>query len=221
MELEFQLMKKLCMTIPVTCHPSGCFPTLTLAGCNALSYCFSCSAQACLGFGIEEKQCSAQAGSFSEHCVVFHTKTAWSKLPIPTPAELSCLWLKHLLGPGTGHPQSYLTSSASPQPLSKSAGAAQGSTCTLEGIHPQECSDPSTANTASAHHRQHAECQASSGTPERCSLGGGGSSWDRANPPCQFCHQQPQAAGSQEGKIQCAEWGNSSAEPGTQCCKAS
>lgn len=98
-----------------------------------------------------------------------HTKTAWSKLPIPTPAQLSCLWLKHLLGPGTGLSQSYFTSWASPC-LSRRCRGCTGQY--LEGIHPQECSDPSTANTALAQHRQHAECQVSSGTPARCSLGG-------------------------------------------------
>lgn len=35
----------------------------------------------------------------------------------------------------------------------------------------------------------------------------------RANPSCQFFHQQAQAAGSREGILQYAEWGSSSKEP--------
>lgn len=168
------------MTIPATCHPRplGCFST-TCPGwlqCTLLLLQLLCSSLPWIWNQWKSSTLTKLEASLSTACCS-HTKTTWSKMPIPTPVELSCLWLKQLLGPGID----FLRAIAQAQPhhaCPEGAGAAQGTTCTLEGICLQECSDPSPANRASAEHSQHAECQASSGpgTPASCSLGGGGTS---------------------------------------------
>lgn len=53
--------------------------------------------------------------------------------------------------------------------------------------------------------------------PQRAAHSEGEAHLERANPSYQFFHQQARAAGSREGILQHAEWGNSSKEPVIQC----
>lgn len=125
-------------------------PPFALAGCNVLS-CLLLQLicpRLLLFWSQRQEELSAQAEGLSEHCLLPPTtnKIAWSKLPVPTPAQLRHLWLNQLLAPGIGLPQSSLASSASPC-LSRRHSAAPGHlhqpahwkwyTCTSAMLHHQ------------------------------------------------------------------------------------
>lgn len=84
---------------------------------------------ACLGFGTREQQCSAQAGSFSEYCLLLPHQDSLKQTAHSHCSTAELFAAETSLAPGTGLPQGYLTSSASPHLSRRCRG------CTGQHLH--------------------------------------------------------------------------------------
>lgn len=166
-----------------------------------------------LDLGLGKKQCPAQAGSFSEHCLWFphqdslgqiaHSHSSTAELFVAKTASRSWHWTSSELS----HKLSLTTSVQKVQGLHRAVPAHwKGYTHRSAVIHLQLT--PPQHSTASMQYARPAlgPQQAWRG---RHILGQG-------QPFLPIL--SPTATGSQEDKIQYAEWGNSSAETGIQHC---